>query len=204
MLDYHAMSIEQYCLETYRLMDNREIGNAACFHFCDEFNLEAPRWAVEERDRLNCIHGFRRSVPKRGRAASGFPRYRQDMIDFARLNEVEYVLGIQQELLDNIRLVESHPNLFSKAELAALRKKQAWFGTTKERAFEVACSFLERTPAMTTPDTIKKTYYRVQREMARSPYRYVVVFPRLLKEWGLDEILYPTVTDNLIRPWDKD
>src|ERR1051325_5129853 len=85
-------------LNCFQVMWHREIGVAAALRYCAENQLQLPKWAAQQALSVLCRTLRPERTHKRGRAADPVARYHQDMIDFARYDEVVIVRENQKEL----------------------------------------------------------------------------------------------------------
>src|SRR5262249_25562918 len=78
----------------------------AALHYCLEHDIAPPRWVAEAALLLLCDLLKREKSKRRGRAGGSVARYRQDMIDFLRWNEVDVLRNEQQR---SKRLMSEYP-----------------------------------------------------------------------------------------------
>ena len=159
---------------------------AAALHYCRQHDLEAPRWVVAAADDLLCDLLRREKSNRRGRASGTVARHRQDMIDYARWDQVKEVRRRQIEIAEQVEELRGISNVPAKI-LEDRQKMLAWVGTTLNRAFECAAMILEGSEAYGSPDAIKRSYFQVDHNN-RDPsqaLRYHLLDPEFLRMLGL-------------------
>ena len=135
----------------------------AALHYCAEYGLGAPAWLAKASADFLCIKlQLNSPKKKRGRAANLVARYCQDMIHFARWDEVDLVLEQRKDCrreIAELRALPKVPRLMLKEQGKALKR----LGRTLDDAFECASENLARTKASGGWDTMRKSYRRVER-----------------------------------------
>jgi hypothetical protein len=168
-------------LECFRVIWHREIGVTAALWYCAANKVTVPGWAAEEAQLVLCNALRPRRARKRGRASDPVARYRQDMIDYARYEEVVTVREKQKEIPEQVEELRSlGPQ--GQSLLAERLKMLAWVGHTWLRAYECASMILAHTDACGGPETMKASYLEVARN-SRDP-RQTLRYHHLL-DWSL-------------------
>jgi hypothetical protein len=158
----------------------------AALHYCVEHGLDAPPWLMGAATVSHCALLRREKSKKRGRACGAVARYRQDMIDLARSDEVSVVRQVQKEFLQQVEELRALPRV-PRELLEEKEKMLAWLGHTLSRAFECASMMLAQTEAFGSPEAMKRSYRQVERN-SRDPkqaYRYHVLDHRFLRKLGI-------------------
>jgi len=130
----------------------------------------------------------REKSTKRGRSCGAVARYRQDMIDYARWDQVMVVREKQKEILKQVQELRTIPKV-SKSMLDEREKMLAWVGRTLNRAFECAAMLLEGSVAYGSAEAMKRSYFQVKRNN-RNPdqaLRYHQLSRHLLLKLGVKE-----------------
>jgi hypothetical protein len=83
------------------------LGVPAAMHYCAEHELSVPPWLLKASLDLLCELLKREVSTKRGRSAGAVARYRQDMIDMTRWNEVCVLREKQQLVHESISRYEN-------------------------------------------------------------------------------------------------
>lgn len=129
--------------------------------YCEKHQRAIPAWLVTAATDLVC-RGLKREKSKsRGRASGPLARSRQDMIDYARWDEVTTVREKQIEILEqtlHLRALTRAP----KGLLKDYEKMLEWVGRSLSRAFECASLMLQDTPAFGGPEAMKRSYFKVR------------------------------------------
>lgn len=163
----------------------------AALDYCLEHGLVPPLWVIQAALDLLCDLLKREKSTKRGRSNGSVARYRQDMIDFLRWNEVDVLLENQQR---SIELMSKYPSCPSPGQEAIYEQEAAkaqWLGTSLSRVYQCVSEVLERTDAFGSPETIEHSYKKVQRN-ERDPskaFRYYQLNPPFLRKVGIDDDL---------------
>ncbi len=126
------------------------IAIAAALHYCRRHRVNVPPWAVAAADELLCGLLRREKSNRRGRACGAVARHRQDMIDYARWDQVKEVRRRQIEIAEQVQELRGLANV-APERLEERRKMLAWAGTTLNRAFECAAMILEGSEAYGGP-----------------------------------------------------
>jgi hypothetical protein len=134
----------------------------AALQYCYENKLNAPPWLLGSATDLFCDLLKREKSQRRGRSCGFVARYRQDMIDYSRWDQVIEVRDKQQELKKCVEELRKRPNVPQHIRVDRERM-QAWAGTTLNRAFECAAMLLEGSAAYGSPEAIKRSYFQVRR-----------------------------------------
>jgi hypothetical protein len=188
--DGGATNVFQRELYRLRIMASHGITAAvpAALHFCQKWKQPVPEWLLAESTELLCSL-LKGDKPKRlGRASSDIARLRQDGIDYARWSTVVWQREAQQELLEQVEALRTDERDIPIAIREDREKLQAWLGTTLERAFECSTMILEGTSAFGSPDAIKRSYFKVERNSAdpREKVRYYQIDPQFLQKLGIE------------------
>jgi hypothetical protein len=159
---------------------------AAALHYCRQHRLHVPPWAVAAADELLCDLLRRERSNRRGRACGAVARHRQDMIDYARWDQVKDVRQRQIEIAEQVEELRGLANV-APERLEEREKMLAWAGSTLNRAFECAAMILEGSEAYGSPDAIKRSYFQVERN-SHDPgqaLRYHMLDAEFLRMLGL-------------------
>ncbi len=174
-------------LEQFRDMfqEGNPLGAPAALYYCCENGLSAPPWLMRTALDLICDLLKREKPIRRGRAAGTIARHRQDMIDLTRWNEV-IVLREKQTLVR--RSLHDYPKQPSCPRYRAAQQRAEWLGTSMSQIFECVSEMLERTEAFGSPETIRRSYQKVRRNMEhfREALRYSQLDPLFLRMLGID------------------
>jgi hypothetical protein len=165
----------------------------AAAHYCAEHGLVAPAWLTKTSAELFCTI-LRFDTPQTIGRSNGFiTRLRQDMIDYARWDEVDLVLEqrkrCRREIAELRALPRTPRELPQKREklLKEMDERLKWLGTTLDRAYECASERLAKTGAFGGPDAMEASYYKVKKKF-KDPVqakRYHQLDPRFLRKLGL-------------------
>ena len=141
----------------------------AALHYCAEYGLSAPAWLVSASADLLCITLRSDTRRKRGRAARLVARYRQDMVHFARWDEICVAREQQKIFSKQVKELRTLPK--AKGELLEKQRKLIneqeemlkRLGHTFDDAVEYARQRLKKTKATGRWDTMRSSYRLVQR-----------------------------------------
>jgi hypothetical protein len=160
----------------------------AALHYCVQHQLSPPPWLLPATTEMLCGLLKREKSTKRGRACGPVARYRQDMIDYARWDQVMVVREKQQEILKQVQKLRSLPTI-PKSILDEQEKMLAWVGHTLNRAFECASMLLEGSEAFGSAEAMKRSYFQVRRNSKDSDrtLRYHQLSRHLLLKFGVKE-----------------
>jgi len=167
-------------------MFHAELGVAAALHYCDEHDLDAPRWLIRAASELVFALLRNEKSKKRGRACGIVARYRQDMIDFERWERVCEVREKQEELpevAEDLQARNAPQGMLEEQE-----KMRDWTGKDWLKAYECASMIVQGTDAHAGPDAMKTSYQKVQQN-DRDPkqaLRYHVLGRAIERRLGLD------------------
>jgi hypothetical protein len=139
-----------------------EIAIPAAKHYCVTHGLDVPNWLARISIELECAH-LRRDANGRGRTANSLGRHRHDMRHFARWDAVWEVRDKQDEFRIEIEKLRTLPNVPTD-RLKEREKMLRRVGDTLDDAFRCASNLLAKTDAFGCPETIKKSYLRVEHE----------------------------------------
>ena len=153
----------------------------AALHHCLEWKCPVPDWLVAASIDLMSDLLKSERPKRRGRTATHIARYRQDNIDGSRWSTVVWQREAQRDLLDQVRRLPKTPNLDDDFREDRIRL-QKWLGTTLSRAFECSSMILEGTQAFGSPDAIKRSYFKVLRNLKdpKQRLRYHFIDPQFL------------------------
>jgi hypothetical protein len=146
----------------------------AAIQYCSKNDLTVPQWVVQAA----AVHYpvlLRSDVPKkRGRSMGLVDRYRQDMRDYARWDEVKIVREKQIEIREEVDFLRANPKKAPPGWLEDREKMLEWVGKSLKRAFECASMLLADTSAFGGPDAIKSSYLTVEKvnRTQSQPLRY--------------------------------
>ena len=174
----------------------------AALDYCLEHGLPPPSWLVQAASDLLCDLLTREKSTKRGRSAGAVARYRQDMVDFLRWNEVEVVLENQQRSNELLTTYPTNPSPGQADIYAEEVAKAEWLGTSRSRIYQCVSEVLEKTDAFGGPESIKRSHRQVRRN-ERTPaqaFRYYQLPEPFLAKLGIDgDLGYGRYAK--IRPW---
>jgi hypothetical protein len=169
-------------------------GNAiaipAAVQYCSKHGLTVPPWLVTATA-VHYAELLRRDVPKkRGRSVSLVDRYRQDMTDYARWDEVKTVREKQIEILDEVNFLRANLNKAPSGRLEDREKMLKWVGRSLKQAYECASMRLAETSAFGGPDAIKSSYLAVEKanRTKAEPLRYHMLDEDFLASVGIEPI----------------
>lgn len=159
----------------------------AALHYCVEHQLNAPSWLLPAATDMHCSLLKREKSNKRGRSCGAVARYRQDMIDYARWDQIMVVREKQRDILEQAQGLRKLANV-PKSLLGEHEKMLAWVGRSLNRAFECAAMLLEGSEAYGSPEAMKRSYFQVRRN-SRDPSqapRYHLLNRPILHKLGLE------------------
>jgi hypothetical protein len=165
----------------------------AAADYCVEHGLVAPVWLTKESAELFCTilrPDTRKTI---GRSNGFIARLRQDMIDYARWDEVDVVQEQRKDLRRQVAELNALPktprDLPQKREqlLKEMEERLKWLGHTLDRAYECASERLAKTGAFGGPDAMETSYRKVKKrfEDPVQAKRYHLLDPRFLRKMGL-------------------
>jgi hypothetical protein len=182
-------------MELERLQKARDAGMVlavpAAMAYCLEHDLAAPPWLVKSAFELLCDLLRREKSKNRGRSAGSVARYRQDMVDFIRWNEVLVLQENQQRSIELMRTYPACPSRDRTDIYAQEKAKAEWLGTSLEQIYECVSEVLEKTGASGGAESIKRSHREVRRNF-RNPsqaYRYYQLHPLFLRKMGIEDDL---------------
>ena len=166
------------------------LGVPAALHYCSEHCLSVPQWLVKAALDLLCDLLKREVSTKRGRSGGAVARYRQDMIDMTRWNEICVLREKQQLVHESISMYEDTPIALT-SRFAEEVARAEWLGRTLSRSFECASEVLERTEAFGSPESVKRSYRVVERSINHPvrAFRYHMLDPNFLQKVGIEHDL---------------
>jgi hypothetical protein len=182
--DVHARRLEWF---EAMLRGGNAIAIPAAVEYCSKHHLDAPRWLVAATA-IHYAELLRRDTPKkRGRSMSLVDRYRQDMTDYARWDEVKTVRENQIKIRDEVDVLRANPKRAPAGRLEDREKMLQWVGKSLRRAFECASMLLADTSAFGGPDAIKASYLMVEKvnRTQSQPLRYHMLDADFLVSIGI-------------------
>lgn len=165
-------------------MPQRELGIAAAMHYCAKHRLVPPPELVCAAATVFCELLRREKPQKRGRAAGTLARYRQDMIDYTRADQVRVVREKQQEIarqVEELKQLNAPPHLMKEQ-----KKTHDWVGTDWLRVYACVSAMLRDTDAFGGPEAVKASYLRYLQNSKNEHPRYKILDSAFLRELGLD------------------
>lgn len=163
-----------------------DVAVLGALRYCNTHQCVIPPWlATSAADLLGS--GLKRETAKHlGRAGGGLARNRQDMIHYARWDEVLTVREKQIEILEQTRQLRA---LTRTAEglLNDYEEMLEWVGRSLTRAFECASLMLQDTPAFGGPEAMKRSYFKVRRTQKdpAQAFRYYLMDQEIRQSLGL-------------------
>jgi hypothetical protein len=162
------------------------LGIPAAADYCAEHSLVAPAWLTNAAAEWLCSTLRNGALKKRDRACGIMARYRQDMIDFARWDEVDVIREQQRAVRKKIKTLRKQ----SKIPRHVLNEQEELLnqlGHTLDDAFAYASKRLEKTNARGRWDTMRRSYRRVEKahKDPKNKMRYPVFSHRFLSKIGL-------------------
>ena len=162
----------------------------AAVQYCAKSSLTVPEWLVQAAA-VHYPELLRSGVPKkRGRSVSLVDRYRQDMKDYARWDEVKTVRRNQIEMREEVDFLRANPKMASPSRLEDREKMLKWVGRSLNRAFECASMLLADDSAFGGPDAIKSSYLTVEKvnRTQSQPLRYHMFDADFLASIGITPV----------------
>jgi hypothetical protein len=182
----HASSLDGFHRRRLQSLETMGRGGSAiaipaALNYCDKHGPDLPKWFIRAAAQFTNELVKKKKKAKRGRSAGPLDRYRQDMTDFARYDEVCTVREKQKEILQELERLRHLPNL-TAGIIEDKERMLAWVGQSFERAFQCVSMILAETPAFGGPGAIKASYFRVKEAMLipEQAYRYHVMDPQFL------------------------
>jgi hypothetical protein len=178
--------------ELERLRKAREAGVViavpAALDYCLEHDLGPPQWLVHAASELLCELLRREKSKKRGRSAGAVARYRQDMIDFLRFNEVEVLRENQHRSIELMSVYPTCPSPQESKIYVQEARKAEWLGSSLSRIYQCVSEVLERTDAFGSPESIKRSYRQVKRSDGNpsQAFRYYLLPYPFLHKLGIE------------------
>jgi hypothetical protein len=169
----------------------------AAADYCAQHGLIAPAWLTKASAELFCQILKLDTRKTMGRSNGLITRLRQDMIDYARWDEVDLVLEqrkrCRREIAELRTLPKTPRELPQKREMLLKQKEKMlkWLGDSLNRAYECASERLEKTGAFGGPDAMEASYYKIKKKF-KDPVqakRYHQLDPRFLRKMGLKALL---------------
>ena len=158
---------ELACLEAM-IQSGVAVAVPAALHYCTEHQLSAPSWLLPAAMEMLCSLLKREKSPKRGRSCGAVARYRQDMIDYARWDQIMLVREKQRDILREVEQLRRLRNV-PRRLMHEHEKLLEWVGRTLSRAFECAAMLLEGSEAYGSAEAMKRSYSRSGATIAIAP-----------------------------------
>jgi hypothetical protein len=155
-------------------------------HYCVKHHANAPRWLLAAAVELLCDLMKREKSKRRGRSGGYIARYRQALIDLERFEEVRSVRQKQMDIREEVEKLRATPNV-PPSIMEERENMLAWVGGSLNRAFECAAMLLEGSQAYASPEAMKRSYFKVERN-SRDPnkaLRYHLLDPQFLRKIGI-------------------
>ena len=171
----------------------------AAVHYCAEHDLVAPAWLTKASANLFCKI-LRLDTPKTiGRSNGLITRLRQDMIDYARWDQVDAfedtLRHIRREIAKLRALPKTPRELPQKREklLKEMEETLKELGANLDCAYEYAFKNLKETEATRGVDAMEATFLKVRKRLKNraQAMRYHQLDPRFLQKMGLKAIMPP-------------
>jgi hypothetical protein len=182
--------------ELQNLKSHRSLAAAAALYLCKLDAQTPPHWVVEEAAELLCDFLSNKPNPK-GRAKSISARYKQDLIDLERWDAVCQMRAAQKRVSDEVQQLKKRGLDVSPGARAGYvrdrMKMSDWLGHTFSRALECAALTLSGRDAFGSPETMLKSYKKIQRhikqlEPQRQSPSYWPVDERFLQRIGFKSL----------------
>lgn len=164
----------------------------AAIQYCSRSGLSVPQWLVQAVA-AQYPELLRSNMPKkRGRSVNLVDRHRQDMVDYARWDEVKTVREKQTEIREEVDFLRANPNKASPGWLQDREKMLKWVGKSLRQAFECASMLLADTSAFGGPDAMKSSYLTVEKvnRTQSHPLRYHMLDADFLMSIGIEPIAF--------------
>ncbi len=167
------------------MSSHREVAVAAALDYCSEHQICSPEWLVTAAAEVMCDLLKRERPTRRGRAGSSIARYRQDIIDFDRWDTVLEVLRNQKKLVQEVELCRTYPD--QQKLLQDRERMLRWVGRGWLRAYECAAMMLTGGRARASPESMKASYRKVNRNFANptTATRYHLLNYQFLRKLGI-------------------
>lgn len=153
---------------------------------CLKNNVQAPAWVLAgaRQSLVQFVRGDRR---KSGRAAAGLSRDRQTLVHFSRWDLVCECREAREHYKTEFEALRALPGTRARAEARRIKVIVHQMGRNLEDLFAYVSSLVRGTPIAGSPETIRASYKRVQRDMTsrKTASRYTVCSPHTLREFGL-------------------
>jgi hypothetical protein len=156
----------------------------AALQYCLQYKQSVPDWLLESSIELLCNLLKSEKSARRGRGGTHIARRRQDKIDYDRWGTVLSQRDAQKDQLRQLDTIKVYGDDLPLSWREDRENLQAWSSTTLNRAFECSSMLLEGTEAFGSPEAIKRSYFKVERNM-RTPaqaVRYYHLDPMFLHE----------------------
>ena len=169
----------------------------AAVHYCAEHGLVAPAWLTKASANLFCKI-LRLDTPKTiGRSNGLITRLRQDMIDYARWDQVDAfedtLRHIRREIAKLRALPKTPRELPQKREklLKEMEERLKELGANLDCAYEYASKNLKETEATRGVDAMEATFLKVRKRLKNraQAMQYHQLDPRFLQKVGLKPIM---------------
>jgi hypothetical protein len=164
--------------------------------YCLEWRVNPPRWVLEAvADRL-ASSALGKPPKKVGRAAGGLARDKMDMIHFARWDFVEDMKRARKEWMGELGELNKLPKSDqSAAIIARIEHEVRRIGATVDEVFRRASELLIGTSLAGSPEAIKSSFWRVERDFKHPVrrFRYYVFSHQTLRAVGLENVMCTTM-----------
>jgi hypothetical protein len=170
--------------------------------YCAKHDLDVPRW-LAKATATHYAELLRGDVPqKRGRSGNLIDRYRQDMNDYMRWDEVTTVRKMQIEVREELNFLNANPGKAPAGRIQDREKMHRWVGRSLERAFECASMLLAETPGFGGPDAMRLSYWKVEKagRIQGQALRYHMLDSDFLLSIGISQISHRTSRIRKVAP----
>lgn len=174
------------CMESM-VQEGIAVAVPAALQYCFEHKCPVQEWLLAASVELLCNLLRAEKGKRRGRAGTHIARYRQDGIDFSRWSTVHWQRESQKDLVRQVEEVRAYKDERYNDLRRDREQLQEWLGTSLSRAFECSAMLLEGTEAFGSPEAIKRSYFKVERNMAdpARAIRYYQLDPHFLMKLGI-------------------
>lgn len=168
---------------TDMIMAGHEIAIIEGLRYCEKYDVRP--FSALLRAASNALLNHMAGAPKRrGRSSSPLERYQQDMIDFARYEEVICIVEAREHLAAEIELLKTHSGTKARDRQREIEQTLTELGTGLEDAFSLASDRLKKKAERGTQETVRRSYYKVlnNSEHPTERQRYVVLNQKILSQ----------------------
>jgi len=185
LADFHKRRMQS--LE-HMFVNGIAIATSAAMEYCAKHDLTVPPWLKVATAKHLVDLLMKGASKQRGRSSNIVDRYRQDMNDYARWDEVTTVREKQKEILQEVEFLRAHADSLKPGLLEEREKTLAWAGRSLERAYQCASMLLRGTTAFGGPDAMKASYLKVTKACRNPTYRYHMLDDDFLISIGIQPI----------------